>query len=100
MYTMESESKGAAAIIIMDYEFLAMLEALRRDVRRERMAILTAEDASEKQRHELNAYRSVQILEVLNPKRPAPQEQFNPATGPNITFVLLPSASCAAAATL
>lgn len=90
MYIMESESKGAAAIVIMDYEFLAILEALRRDLRNERLASFEAEHLVDRQRHDYNAHRSVHLLEVLNPKHPSalmPKSLAN-----DVNFVLLSSA--------
>lgn len=89
------------ASVLFDYEFEAILQALRRDMRRERNAMHEGLEV-DKVWHEENARMDVRMLEVLNPKhvgatlRPAPAEvstlvvaQFAAQQGSSVAQVAL-----------
>lgn len=62
-----------ANISLPDYLLHALLEALRRDLRREEAARATARPGSDDAfRHGLNARFNVEILQLLMPKTPTP----------------------------
>jgi hypothetical protein len=74
-------------IIFFDYEFQALLEALRRDLRVEADKSL-CEDAAEQRLHTHNVRRNKRLLEVLQPKKPHPvvKQEAPPNNPPNIAL--------------
>ena len=67
--------------LLFEHEFLALLEALRRDLRRELQA--SAEDHERRLEHANNARRNRRILDALQPKHSRhtiPQERSTTAS--------------------